>query len=423
MTSCSSREDAALTEDSDDVPPGHVRLRSGQVVTAELAAQVLPAPRGGKASQRVREERSGEPEDVAVRSCACAHVEEVLAALAEERASRVRMEQLLQQTLEMLAQALESRPAGVPAQVPVSPPAASPPVPFAVPPSPGDAGGHVPRGRGDMKGGRGEAATATTKSERLRERDRRKKQKKRARLKAEKEAAAEDAREASPVPHPPSPGDASPSVPPGDMSPPARAPVPPAVRRKRAWMDDSPLGPEKAFFAWCQEARVARFPGAVHEAAPSGWGTWYAEALAAVGGDEERLRGAWLAWLEDAWGQGRRPVCPARAFIAPEVWRRHVPGQDVPADGSLPSVPVSAADARRRAALAVGRGEEPPRIACATGCGGISCTEAWGHALCPRCCARVEAEVRTWTGENVNAWVTSQQAPPAIQPETMLTAS
>ncbi|NNC01869.1 hypothetical protein HJC10_03245 [Corallococcus exiguus] len=121
----------------------------------------------------------------------------------------------------------------------------------------------------------------------------------------------------------------------------------PVVRKARPkWMEDDVPSPDKVFFAWTQEERCRRFPGAIPEAPPPGWATWYAGALAAVGGDEWRLRAAWLAWLEDTWGQSRQPVCAARAFVGPEVWRRHVPGQAAPAatlEDTQPAVPDSPA--------------------------------------------------------------------------------
>ncbi|NNC22164.1 hypothetical protein HJC22_41385 [Corallococcus exiguus] len=131
----------------------------------------------------------------------------------------------------------------------------------------------------------------------------------------------------------------------GDTSPPVRAQVPPVVRMARpAWMEDDAPSPDKMLFAWTQEERGKRFPGAIPEAPPPGWATWYAGALAAVGSDEARLRAAWLAWLEDAWGQARQPVCAARAFIGPEVWRRHVPGQgSQAAPPEAPALPATEA--------------------------------------------------------------------------------
>ncbi|RKH03675.1 hypothetical protein D7X32_13550 [Corallococcus carmarthensis] len=111
-------------------------------------------------------------------------------------------------------------------------------------------------------------------------------------------------------------------------------------------MEEDAPSPDKVFFAWTQEQRCTHFPGAIPEAPPPGWAAWYAGALAAVGGDEARLRAAWIAWLEDAWGQARQPVCATRAFVSPEVWRRHVPGQgaqSAPAAG--PALPATEAGA------------------------------------------------------------------------------
>ncbi|RKH11981.1 hypothetical protein D7X74_24485 [Corallococcus sp. CA047B] len=76
---------------------------------------------------------------------------------------------------------------------------------------------------------------------------------------------------------------------------------------------------------------MAAFPNAMPQPPPPGWEAWYQQALVAVGGDEARLRAAWRAYLEDDWARARKPVCPAVAFIKPDVWQRHVPGQDAPA--------------------------------------------------------------------------------------------
>ncbi|WNZ59929.1 hypothetical protein QEG98_28405 [Myxococcus sp. MxC21-1] len=87
--------------------------------------------------------------------------------------------------------------------------------------------------------------------------------------------------------------------------------APPPARKRAEPVTPSP---DKLFFAWTQEERSIRFPGAIPERPPANWATWYAEALTAVGGDEERLRGAWLAWLEDAWAHRCKPVCAVVGF-------------------------------------------------------------------------------------------------------------
>ncbi|RKG68626.1 hypothetical protein D7V80_11545 [Corallococcus sp. CA054B] len=169
-------------------------------------------------------------------------------------------------------------------------------------------------------------------------------------------------------------------------------------------MEDDAPSPDKVFFSWTQEERCRRFGRAIPEAPPPGWGTWYADALAAVGGDEGRLRAAWLAWLEDTWGQSRQPVCASRAFIGAEVWRRHVPGQGGAELGSVGLTQLSPAEARRRAQLSVGRGEEPS-APCATGCGTASSLVVWGHPLCRGCAVRLEADVPRLTTDSVSGWV------------------
>ncbi|RYZ34049.1 MAG: hypothetical protein EOO71_40300 [Myxococcaceae bacterium] len=101
-----------------------------------------------------------------------------------------------------------------------------------------------------------------------------------------------------------------------------------------------------AFFAWTQEQRLLAFPRALPQSPPPGWTAWYRGALAVLGGNEERLRGAWQAFLADDWARTRRPVCPAQAFVAQDVWRRHVPEQDAPAEPvAAPTLPATEAGA------------------------------------------------------------------------------
>ncbi|MCY1043306.1 hypothetical protein OV208_18460 [Corallococcus sp. bb12-1] len=339
---------APMPEDVAPVPTGMVRLLSGQLVTEADARQVLPGPLPPEA----RWPTPPDEPDAAPSLQPALHLDDVSMACPDTheldwlRAELARRDEALVREREhaaTLARALESQARALAGLAPVLavPRASRPSVPVAVPqvvpPVPGDMSPSVPWGQGDMKGGRGEAATTASKAEKKREYERKKKQRQR----EKKRAAAENAREVSPVPCPPVPGDMSPAVPHGDMSPPASVPVPPVVRKARPkWMEDDAPSPDKVFFAWAQEERGKRFPGAIPEAPPSAWAGWYAEALAAVGGAEQRLRAAWLAWLEDAWGQARQPVCPARAFLGAEVWRRHVPGQDVPAAPATSSGPV-----------------------------------------------------------------------------------
>ncbi|UAW08023.1 hypothetical protein [Myxococcus phage Mx4 ts27htf-1hrm-1] len=145
------------------------------------------------------------------------------------------------------------------------------------------------------------------------------------------------------------------------MAPPT-APVLAAQPPPRKLTEPVTPSPDKLFFAWTQEERSTRFPGAIPERPPANWATWYAEALAAVGGDEERLRGAWLAWLEDSWGHQCKPVCAVVAFTGARsgsgTWRRHVPGQHA---GAAPAQETPA-EARRRADAAVGRSELGPAL-------------------------------------------------------------
>ncbi|WP_143195442.1 hypothetical protein [Archangium sp. Cb G35] len=78
---------------------------------------------------------------------------------------------------------------------------------------------------------------------------------------------------------------------------------------------------------------------------PKGWASWYAEAVAALNGDEQRLAEAWCRYLEDEWARGLKPTCPANAFQT--VWDRHVTplGQQSP----VVAVPVDTSTDERRA--------------------------------------------------------------------------
>ncbi|MBZ4400398.1 hypothetical protein [Myxococcus sp. AS-1-15] len=172
----------------------------------------------------------------------------------------------------------------------------------------------------DMKGGRGEAAAAKPEAELKREKWRNDKRRQR-----KKKPAAAVAREMS------TSDTSTTSTADVHLGHVHRVDTSAAAPAKPKWMEETTPSPDKAFFARFQDARCARHRGAVPEPRPPpGWAAWYEEALAAVGGDEGRLWGACLAYLEDDWGRTRQPVCPARAFIAPEVWPRHVPGQGEP---------------------------------------------------------------------------------------------
>ncbi|NPC76499.1 hypothetical protein HPP05_42995, partial [Corallococcus exiguus] len=116
---------------------------------------------------------------------------------------------------------------------------------------------------------------------------------------------------------------------------------------------DAEPSPEVAFFAWTQEQRLLAYPRALPQPPPPGWAAWYRDALAVLGGNEERLRGAWQAFLADDWARTRRPVCPAQAFVAQDVWRRHVPEQDAPAElEAVPALPATEAGTTWRQVLA-----------------------------------------------------------------------
>ncbi|MBZ4373281.1 hypothetical protein [Corallococcus sp. AS-1-6] len=402
--------------EGEPVPPGMVRLLSGQLVSEEEAAQVIPGELPPEA--RWPGEASPAPEAHAPTyrreppGACCAHTFDPEALHDELDALRAQAAQLREDLArsegraEGLAHAIALLAPSLAVPAPV-PGASRPAVPMVVPPVPGDMSPLSPGTDGDMKGGRGEAAATATKDEKRREYEKLKKQKQR----QKKRAAAESARDVSPVPCPPVPGDMSPvplSRAGGDTSPAAPIPGASIVRKARPkWMEDDAPSPDKVFFAWTQEERCRRFGRAIPEAPPPGWATWYSDSLAAVGGDEGRLRAAWLAWLEDTWGQSRQPVCAARAFIGAEVWRRHVPGQGGAELGSVGPAQMPPAEARRRAQMSVGRGEEPS-APCATGCGTASSLVVWGHSLCRVCAAWLETDVPRLTTDSVSRWVESR---------------
>lgn len=94
MTACATRQDSASAEAPEDVPPGMVRLPSGQLVPAELAAQVLPPPGSGTAARRRAPEAQPAAAEASWPSPCCARdeVEALRAELAQEREARVRAE-------------------------------------------------------------------------------------------------------------------------------------------------------------------------------------------------------------------------------------------------------------------------------------------------------------------------------------------
>src|SRR5215217_1542515 len=334
-------------------PPGSgTRARDGQVNphVEELSAQLVSAY---EELQALRAELAAERESRA-------RLE--FGAAAEARAAHA--EGIAEGYRRALAQVLEARAVLSPPVV-HSPPRADvhQPVHHDVHPPKVDMSTDVHPSSVDMKGGRGEAA-AKPKAElkRAKWRDDKKRQRKR-----KKSAAAEGARgvSTSDMSTRSTQGVHLGHVHPVDTTPPDATPVPPVARRKPKWMEDTTPSADKVFFARCQDARAERHHGAVVEKAPPGWSTWFDEALAAVGGDEGRLWAAWLAYLEDDWGQSRHPICPARAFIAAEVWRRHVPGQG------------ERVVEQRRAGHAVGGGEAPePKPLPDTPAG-----RAWGQVL------------------------------------------
>lgn len=369
-------------------PPGSgTRARAGQVNphVEELSAQLVGAY---EELQALRAELEAERE---------ARTRLEFGAAAEARAAHA--EGIAEGYRRALAQVLEARAVLSPLVV-HSPPRAD--VHQSVHPPKVDMSTDVHPSSVDMKGGRGEAATAKPKAELLRAKWRDDKKRQR----AEKKAAAEGAREMSTV-------DTSTSdvhlghVHPVDTTSPVAAPVPPAVRRKPKWMEDTTPSPGKVFFAWFCDERLQRFPSAIVEPRPPArWPEWYAAALAACGGDEERLRATCRNFLSDGWAQGLERPCPASVLVSDNVWPKHVPGQHA---GAVLSAQVAPADARRRADLAVGGGWNPVGGACPTGCGAEAWAVVWGQPLCRLCGEAAMDEVSPLSDATVAAWVEARR--------------
>lgn len=93
------------------------------------------------------------------------------------------------------------------------------------------------------------------------------------------------------------------------------APTPPAEPPRIT----NPDSPAIQFFCWAQDTRTQA--GLVREKPPhsSKVGAWFAEAMGGVGGDEDRLKEAFLAFGDDEYWQERN--CPFAGFMA--QWERY----------------------------------------------------------------------------------------------------
>ncbi|WP_163869547.1 hypothetical protein [Myxococcus eversor] len=381
--------------------------------TPSAQDSVLPQPGSGTRARAVAGPATAQVEAIAADLArAYEEMEALRAELESEREAALELatraahaEGIAEGYRQAMAQVLESRATLSPVTVPASPRVdVHQPVHRDVRATEVDMSTEVHQPSVDMKGGRGEA-TAKPKAElqRAKWRDDKKRQR------AEKKAAAEGAREMST-------SDTSTlstsdvhlgHVHPVDTMGPVAAPVAPAIRRKPKWMEDATPSPDKAFFAWFTDERHRRFPGAVVERrAPARWPEWHATALAACGGDEEKLRTTCRSYLDDAWAQRLERPCPASVLISDRVWPKHVPGQH---DGAVLTTPVAPADARRRADLNVGR-QEAVGGPCATGCGREAVSEMWGHRLCTPCWHAADAGVHELSAPGVAAWVESRRA-------------
>ncbi|MBZ4395147.1 hypothetical protein [Myxococcus sp. AS-1-15] len=121
-----------LTPPESEVPPGMVRLLSGQLVSEAQAQQVIPPPGSGA---RARGEDSGVPPDFFAEACPCAQqqVAELRAQLLAEREARLRAEsyaagvdQGWRQAIALLAPWAGARPAQPPAAESISAPVVAP---------------------------------------------------------------------------------------------------------------------------------------------------------------------------------------------------------------------------------------------------------------------------------------------------------
>ncbi|WP_141330927.1 hypothetical protein [Myxococcus sp. AB025B] len=121
-----------LTPPESEVPPGMVRLLSGQLVSEAQAQQVIPPPGSGA---RARGEDPGVPPDFFAEACPCAQqqVADLRAQLLAEREARLRAESYAagvdhgwRQAIALLAPWTGARPAQPPAAEPLSAPVVAP---------------------------------------------------------------------------------------------------------------------------------------------------------------------------------------------------------------------------------------------------------------------------------------------------------
>ena len=117
------------------------------------------------------------------------------------------------------------------------------------------------------------------------------------------------------------------------VPPPVAPPVPPGSDpteergKRREVRGESTDESGDAFFAWTQDSRVDR--GHVREAPPLvGLSAWFSTAMMEVGGDFDRLKAGWLAYLGDPYWKPRknpwagwlkkwRECCPSKSVSAP----------------------------------------------------------------------------------------------------------
>lgn len=86
------------------------------------------------------------------------------------------------------------------------------------------------------------------------------------------------------------------------------------------------VGPADGFWMWAQGLREKAGCIREHPPDPRALSGWYSVAMSELGGDDGRLREAWMRFGDDPHWQDAAPACPFRAFMNAETgWRKYVP--------------------------------------------------------------------------------------------------
>lgn len=143
----------------------------------------------------------------------------------------------------------------------------------------------------------------------------------------------------------------SPRLPPGSlpapagdqpgMSPGSRPALTPSTEHRapnRSAAADQ-TDPAIEFFAWSQQVREERFPGAFPENRPAGYDGWFERASAEVK-DLARLKAAFRSFVADPWASKLKPPGAMQGFIGRDNWRKHVPAVAPPEKPKAAWVPA-----------------------------------------------------------------------------------